>query len=178
MITTCLIGLDTATSDAPAGGVRPLELHHVCAKLLRLPRADVADLSVLVVVVTLAWNRVRDRFAQLVRAGRGERVEQRESPCAAAAVRVGHHRIEDRAVDVTVIAAEARARKAVVEAHRDARWQKDEVEAFGIRLRHLAPDESLYVGVADRRTGRAVGDRRGAGASAVADGHSLGAVLG
>src|SRR5205823_270593 len=122
MITTCLIGLEAVKSEAPAGGVRPLELHRVSAELLRLPRADVADLSVLVVVVTLAWNRVRDRFAQLVRARRRERVEQRQPAHAAAAVGVRHHGIEGRAVDVAVIAAEARARKAVVEAHGDA-WR-------------------------------------------------------
>src|SRR5579859_3009704 len=121
MTTTCLIGLETAKSDAPARGVRPLELHRVTAKLLCLPRADVADLSVLVVVVALARNRVGDRFAELMRARRSERVEQRQSAHATAAIGVRHHRVEGRAVDVAVIAAEARARQAAVEAHRDPR---------------------------------------------------------
>src|ERR1700719_1214592 len=121
MITTCLIGPETATSDAPAGGVRPLELHRVCAELPGLPRADVADLAVLIVVPALAWNRVGDRFAQLVGARRCERVEQREPTHAAAAVGIRHQRVGGRSADVAVVAAEARAREAAIEADRDAR---------------------------------------------------------
>ena len=46
--------------------IRPLELDCVFAQLLGLPGADIADLSVGVIVPTLAGDRIGDRFAKLV----------------------------------------------------------------------------------------------------------------
>jgi hypothetical protein len=43
--------------------VRPFQLHRVAAELLRLPRADVANLAVDVVVPTLARDRISDGLA-------------------------------------------------------------------------------------------------------------------
>src|ERR1700680_4411087 len=101
MMTTCSIGLGVATSDALTGRVGPLELDRVRAELLRLPRADVADLTVGVVVVALSRHGICDGFAKLMRAGGGERVEDAQAAGAAAAVRVRHHRVEERPADVT-----------------------------------------------------------------------------
>src|ERR1700704_2530320 len=46
--------------------IRPFELDRVFAQLLGLPGADIADLSVGVIVPTLAGDRIGDRFAKLV----------------------------------------------------------------------------------------------------------------
>src|SRR5665213_2896276 len=90
--------------------VGPFELNGVSAQLLGLPGADIADLAIAVVIPTLARNRVGDRLAQLMRAGRGYRIDCGERTAAARAVGIGHHRVEDLAVDVVVVAAEGRAR--------------------------------------------------------------------
>ena len=55
--------------DAGIRFIRPLQLNGVTTHLLGLPRADVADLPVHVVIPTLARNRIGDRFAQFVRTG-------------------------------------------------------------------------------------------------------------
>jgi hypothetical protein len=52
--------------NARARAIRPFELHGVTPQRLRLPRANVADLSIVVVVPTLPGNRIRNRFAQFV----------------------------------------------------------------------------------------------------------------
>src|SRR5205085_9294845 len=102
-------------SDAGVGRVRPLALDGVRADLLGLPGADVADLAVGVVVPPLPGDRVGDRFAQLVRASRRERVQRRQAAGTARAAREGHDGVKDPAVDVAVVAAEhlARARPAL-----------------------------------------------------------------
>src|SRR6059058_3560946 len=53
--------------DAGAGGVRPLALDDVPADGLRLPCADVTDLTDGVVVPPGPGHRIGDRLAQLVR---------------------------------------------------------------------------------------------------------------
>src|ERR1035437_4150694 len=111
-------------SEAPTRFVRPFQLDGVGAELLRLPGADVADLAVAVVIPTLAWNRIRDRFTQLVRSRRCNCVEHGERACAAGAVGEkvrgrgdgaagGVGRRQDRVarlpVDVALVAAEGGA---------------------------------------------------------------------
>src|SRR5487761_239088 len=96
-------------SHAPSGFVRPLQLDAVGAELLCLPGADVADLAIAVVIPTLAWDRVRDRFTELVRSGRCDRVEHGQPAAAAGAVGIWHDRVKDLAIDVVVVAAEGRA---------------------------------------------------------------------
>src|SRR6202022_2532254 len=84
----------------------PFELHGVFAPLLGLPRADVTDLAVAVVVPPLPGDNVGDRFAQLVGARRRQSVERGQPAGAAGATRVGHHRVGEGQVEVVVVAAE------------------------------------------------------------------------
>jgi hypothetical protein len=63
--------------QALVGPVRPLQLHRVLAVLLCLPRTDVADLAIHIVVPAAPGDRIGDRLAQLMRAGRCQRVERR-----------------------------------------------------------------------------------------------------
>ena len=56
----------TGLLEALFRSIRPLELDRVFAQLLGLPGADIADLSVAVIVPTLAGDRIGDRFAKLV----------------------------------------------------------------------------------------------------------------
>ena len=67
-----------ARSDAGAGGVGPFELHGVAGEGLGLPGADVADFAVVVVVPSAARDRIGDRLAQFVGAGRRQRGERGE----------------------------------------------------------------------------------------------------
>jgi hypothetical protein len=60
---------------AGASLVGPFELDCVVAKSARFPSTDVTDFTILVVIPTLPGNRVSDRFAQLVRSGRRESIE-------------------------------------------------------------------------------------------------------
>src|SRR6266851_2033447 len=89
-----------SASCALARVVGPLELHRVGAKRPGLPGADVADLAVLIVIPTLAGDGIGDRLAQLVRAGRGERIQYGQRSDASTAIGVRHHRIEDVAQTV------------------------------------------------------------------------------
>ncbi len=49
--------------------IRPFQLHRVAADFLGLPRADVADFAVGVVIPAFAGNGIGDGLAQFVRAG-------------------------------------------------------------------------------------------------------------
>src|ERR1700756_2013902 len=93
-------------SDALVCVVGPFELNGVAAEGAGLPRADIADFTVVVVVPALARNGIGDRFAEFVRSGGSECVEVGDAAEAASATRVRHHRIEDAVVDGVVIAAE------------------------------------------------------------------------
>src|SRR5665213_652402 len=123
-------------SDAPPRVIRPLQLYGVRAKPLRFPRTDVTDLAVAVVIPTLAWNRVRDRFAQLVRSRRRDCVESGERTHAASAVRIRHDCIKDLTVDVVVVAAEGCARTAAAKADRHPWRREEEVQRARRGLRH------------------------------------------
>src|SRR5450631_1559934 len=84
--------------------VGPFQLHRVGPDLLRLPSADVADLTVVVVVPALSRNRVGDGFAQLMRTGRREGIERRESARTSHEPRLCHRRIKQLTSDIVVVA--------------------------------------------------------------------------
>src|SRR5207245_5288169 len=115
--------------------VRPLHLHGVAGHLLEVPGADVADLTVHVVVPASAGNRVGDRLAQLVGAGARHRVQRRKTAQTASAGRVRHHRVV-RFAGVVVIAAVALAGAAAAHDRDDARIEVDEVERVPGDLRY------------------------------------------
>src|SRR5712692_11968138 len=94
------------TLDALVGLVGPFQLHRVGADFLGFPGADVANFTVGVVIPALARNWIGDGFAQLVGAGRGERINRLKAARAPGAAREGHGGIENLTVDVVVIAAE------------------------------------------------------------------------
>src|SRR5258708_31318875 len=77
----------------PALLIGPLELHRVAIHGLEVPRADVADLAVVVVIPAGPGNRIGDRFTQLVGAGARERVEGVHAAETTAAGRVRHYRV-------------------------------------------------------------------------------------
>src|SRR5450755_394075 len=93
-------------SNAFVRMVRPLQLDHVLADLLGLPGADVTDLAVVVVVPALAWDRIGDGLAQLMRTRGRERVDRRQTSRASRATRIRHRRVEDLSGDVVVVPAE------------------------------------------------------------------------
>src|SRR5207249_10278469 len=96
-------------SDAGAGLIRPFQLNRIIPDLFGLPGADVADLTLNVVVPALSRDRVRYRFAQLVGTRRGHCIQHAQAPRAAAATRIRHDRVEYLAIDVIVVAAESLA---------------------------------------------------------------------
>ena len=53
--------------------------------------------------------------AQLVRGGRGQRVQHRQPARAPGAIRIRHDRVEDLALDVAVVTAEIHARRSAIE---------------------------------------------------------------
>src|SRR5437762_2084210 len=146
----------TPPSDALAGVIRPLELDDVLPDLLRLPRADVADLPVRIVVPALAGNRIGDRLAELMRARRCKRIEHRQAAAAAGAAGERHRGVEDLTRDVAVIAAEGLARRGAALHHLHARFEVDEVQGVRRRLRHRGVGRDLVLqhvldgGVGDR----------------------------
>jgi hypothetical protein len=62
------------SSNALACFIGPLKLYRVSAQHLRLPRADVADFAVRIIIPARAGNGVGDRLAQFVRACRSQGV--------------------------------------------------------------------------------------------------------
>src|SRR5215471_20817295 len=91
--------------DAGLGSVGPFELHRVSIQLLCLPGANVADLTVRIVVPALSRDRIGNGFAQLMRGRGGQGVERREPALASGAIRIGHGRVEDIIAGGVVIAA-------------------------------------------------------------------------
>ena len=57
--------------EAGVGFIGPFKLDGVIAELFCLPRADVADFAVVVVVPALAGDGIGDGFAEFVRRGGG-----------------------------------------------------------------------------------------------------------
>src|SRR5581483_5505668 len=99
--------------------------------LLDLPGANVADLPIILVVPSLSWDGVSYGLAQLMGTGRGQRVEYGEIACAARAIRIGHHGIENLPIDGIVIAAECLARACTSLVDCGPVWQVDKVKRVG-----------------------------------------------
>ena len=77
----------------------------------RLPRADVADFAVRIIIPARAGNGVGNRLAQFVRTCRSQGVRGTEAAKASATSGKGHDRVEDGPADIVVVAAEGRARR-------------------------------------------------------------------
>src|SRR5712664_4480455 len=118
-------------SDALVCVVGPFELNGVAAESAGLPRADIADFTVVVVVPTLARNGIGDRFTEFVRSGGSESVEIGDAAETASATGVRHHGVEDAVVNGVVIAAENLARGAAALSDGDSGGKENEIE--GIR---------------------------------------------
>src|SRR5450755_4008662 len=118
-------------SNACLSLVRPLELDCVGTEYFCLPSADVADLTVGIVVPALTGNGVCDRLTELMRARRGQCLEWRECAGTPRTPRKRHDRVEDIPADVVVVAAErlAGARASLNDGHPGR--QVEEVE--GVR---------------------------------------------
>src|SRR5215472_10960206 len=165
------------------GVVGPLELHGPWADLLGLPRTDVADLAMHVVVPSLARNRVGDRLAQLVRTRGGQCIGDGETSRAAGASRIRHDRIEDLPGDVVVVTAERRAgrRTALYDTH--TRRKVDEIQSVRswvrkrVVCRYLVLLHMLDGGIRDRSIQRGCGDGDSTGMLAVPDRMAGNAVL-
>ena len=156
----------------------------VRAHLFGFPGADVADFAIVVIVPTLAWDRVGDGFAQFVRRGGAEHGESIESTLAAGAARVRHDGVENIVGSGVVIAAEILAGGGAV-AHGDgsAGGEIEEIQSVGgdggkdasidLRLKHL-----LDGGIVDGVAGLGRSEIEGTDALAVANGLTGDAVLG
>ncbi len=125
------IAIQIKQSETAVGLVGPFELNGVAAKHAGLPRADVADFAVVVVVPALAGDGVGDGFAELVRAGGRESVEVGDAAKTARAARVRHHRVKDAVVDRVVIAAGDLAGGAAALGDGDSGRQEKEIESVG-----------------------------------------------
>src|SRR5258706_3076264 len=75
--------------------VRPFQLDRVTAERPCFPRANVADLTVAIVVPSLAGHRIGDGFAKFVRGGGSERVDDAKAAGAPGTSGVRHDRIEN-----------------------------------------------------------------------------------
>src|SRR5882724_8456544 len=95
--------------DAFSSGVRPFELNVVAGDFLEFPGADVANLSVGVVVPARTGNGVGDSLAQLMGTGAGKRIERVQTTETTCATRVRHYPVKN-IPGVVVIAAIAPAR--------------------------------------------------------------------
>src|SRR5207244_10392353 len=85
------------------------KLYRVAKHLLEAPRANVTDFSIRVVIPARTGYRIGDCLAELVRTGRGQRIERLQPAKAAGARWVGHYGVIDLA-HIVMIAAVALAR--------------------------------------------------------------------
>src|SRR5258708_18597857 len=118
-------------SDALVCVVGPFQLNGVAAEGAGLPRADITDFTVVVVVPALTRNGIGDRFAEFMRSGRSERVEVGDTAEATSATGVRHHGVEDAAVDGVVIPAENLTGRAATLRNGDSGRKENEIK--GIR---------------------------------------------
>src|SRR5216684_9138755 len=102
--------------------VRPFQLNRVTAERPCFPRANVAYLTIAVVVPSLAGHRIGDGFAKFVRRGGSERVNDAEAAGAPGTSGVRHDRIENVAAGGVVIAAELPAGSAAAQHNLHAGW--------------------------------------------------------
>jgi hypothetical protein len=116
--------------------VRPFQLNRVSPNFLSLPRADVTDFTIRIVIPTLAGNRVRNRLAQLVRRRRGKRIKYRKATRTPGTTWIRHHRIENLSRYVVVISTETRAGRAASLHDLHTGRQIDEVKRIRRRTRN------------------------------------------
>src|SRR5882762_7799796 len=108
--------------------VRPFQLNRVTAERPCFPRANVAYLTVAVVVPSLAGDRIGDGFAKLVRGGGSERVGDAKAAGAPGTSGVRHDRIENVAAGRVVITAELPAGGAAAQHNLHAGRKKEKIE--------------------------------------------------
>lgn len=132
-----------AMLNAALGVIRPLHLHSVVADLLKMPGADVANLSIILIVPSLPRNGVRYSLAQFVGTGCRKGVEDGEVVHAALAIGIGHHGVENLPVNGIVIATECLAGAYL--SLRDGRTagQIDKVKRVGSWLWECAVGDSI-----------------------------------
>ena len=143
--------------------VGPLELDGEAAERARLPGADVADFTVVVVIPTLAGNGIGDRFAKFVRCGGGERIERRGAAEAARAAGVRHHGVENIVIDRVVVAAKNLARGAAALRDGDSGRKENKIKCIHRcgrqrARRNLLLQELLDGGIVDRFPRRGSGE--------------------
>src|SRR5882762_5464990 len=108
--------------------VRPFQLNCVTAERPCFPRANVAYLTVAVVVPSLAGHRIGDGFAKFVRGGGSKRVDDAKAAGAPGTSGIRHDRIENVAVGGVVIAAEFPAGSAAAQHNLHAGRKKKEIQ--------------------------------------------------
>jgi hypothetical protein len=178
------LGYRARQLSAGALGIGPFELNGIAAKLFGFPGADVANLTVGVVIPALSGDGVGDSFTEFVRGSGGKGVEDLQPAEAPVAAGVGHDGVEDvSGGSGFVIATEILARSGGALFHRGAWREVEEVKGVGIGGGEGAGgdfglEEFLNCGIGDglARLGRSQGC--GADALAMSDGLPGDAVFG
>jgi hypothetical protein len=81
-------------------------LNRVIPERPRFPRANIADLSIVVVIPALPGNRIRNRFAEFMRTRGSQSVGDSEAAGASGTSGLRHHRVENIVARGVVVAAE------------------------------------------------------------------------
>lgn len=153
--------------------VGPFQLYSVLPNLLCLPGADIADFAVCVVVPALPRYRIRDGFTKLMRTGRRQSVQYRQTAKTARTARVWHYGVEYLAGNVIVVAAECLTRSRPSLHNTDSRRDINKVQSVWgrVRNRRIGGDfmlqHVLYSGVRDGVSWRWRRYRDGSGTLAV-----------
>src|SRR5258706_9387997 len=108
--------------------VRPFQLNRVTAESTCFPRANVADLTVAVVVPSLAGHWIGDGLAKFVRGGGSERVGDGKAAGAPGTAGVRHHCVKNISAGGVVIAAELPAGGAAGQHNLHAGRKKEKIE--------------------------------------------------
>ena len=93
-------------SDTGIGAVRPFQLDGVVSYLLCFPGADVAYLTVVLVVPSLSGDWISDGFAKFMGTGRRECIKHRQTTGASLTIGIRHYSVKDLTVYVVVIPTE------------------------------------------------------------------------
>src|SRR5258708_6850032 len=171
-------------SDTGLGIIGPFLLNCVVTNLLRLPRTDIANFAIGIVVPTLPRDRVGNCFAQLVRTGVSQGIQYRQIAGAAGAIRIRLYRVEDLPIDIVMVAAKRLARTTSALVHSNSRWEVNEIKRVGARLResgvigNLVLEHVLYVRIGYRLAWIGRSYRGSADAAAVSNSLRLRTIFG